>query len=291
MKVTRILLSSLFLLALSTATSSAATIRDAVFDPDPAGYVSYGSLSLTGSETLEFDTDSGELKINNTVQTYVAVDVTADNGDTYKAFIFDSFNVGSNVTIDVIPGTPNAAPVNGLAILSIGDFTLNTLLEYGDATTGQGNPGGNISLVSQGDMTLTSVIQSQGGNGKNSDGYDAGLITIATGGLLDASSATFDADGGDADPKKNGNGGDAGTVTIFANEITGDFNDLNITAAGGAGNGTGTSSGLDVNPLDFTDVDFPDGDLSYLTTAIPEPSSALLALIAGNFFLLRRKRA
>ncbi|MGJ8671344.1 PEP-CTERM sorting domain-containing protein [Rubritalea sp.] len=277
---------------------SAAVITEAIFDPGAVEFTNHGNLELTGSQTLTFNMVSGALSYTGQTTAYTATTVATNYSsspqDSYFAFVFENFVIGKNVTIDVIWG--NTPPPAGLAILATGNFTLEAELSYSDPAQAQAYDGGNISLVSRGDMILNSVISSDGavGKGSNKNGRNGGIITIATGSNLDASGAAISSNGGDGAKTNSNDGGNGGVIDIYAKSITGIYDDIAISAEGGTGKTNGNIGSED----DFTGISFPSNDLDYLTTnfnnstttAIPEPSSSAMLMLGGLGFLSRRKR-
>lgn len=261
---------------------SAATITGAVFDPNDAALSYYNNgidanLDLNGSETLTFDMDNGTMSFGGT--SYSASSVQAEDSSFYWVFAFENFSVGQNVTIDVTWG--NTPPPVGLAILSSGDFTLQTDLSYSDPARSQAYEGGNISLISRGDMLITSTISADGSDGKgsNKNGQTGGYISIATASTLDISSATISSTGGEGSKAQDadGNGGD---LIVYASEVTGDL--ASITDVNGGTDGVLGTSQFNIG------TEFVTSDVSYL--AVPEPSSSAMLMLAGLGFLTRRKR-
>ncbi|WP_435689404.1 PEP-CTERM sorting domain-containing protein [Rubritalea sp.] len=293
----------------------------AIFDPNSSDHMfaqNGADLSLN-SGTLTFDTDTGRYMIDSTSYQVPAEFNYYDKTETsdYAVFNFSSINLESNVNITVTGS-------RGLALLSQSDFYLGTDLDYSGQASGTN--GGNISLVSDGTLTISSKVSSNGANGANggsiflfggpgSAGGNAGNISIgAAQFILEGSIEATGGNGGDAgfglfNDASGGNGADGGPVEIIAdaydvtsgsianNAGTGGQNDGVGNAANGNtsaapfsnGSELGTGFGGDGRGINTTPI-YISSLQGPTITAVPEPSSSAMLILSAFSFLARRKR-
>ncbi|MFC4993014.1 PEP-CTERM sorting domain-containing protein [Rubritalea tangerina] len=317
-------------LPLSAATVGYSGLTGAVFDPDGLNstgdaleHTLLGSLSLNDGDSITFNTTNGTFSTSTGQSGTVGIASTYESstGDPYAVFNFSTISIDAGVTIEV-EGS------NGLAILSQGDFTLNSNLDFSgqDGTFGTSwrdigsapTAGGNISLVAEGTMSIGSgaSVNANGGDGGNvytwwnpapdgDQGAQAGDISLAANNLiLNGSIEAIGGTGGDGRNQgtdNGGSGGDGGDIVVVADayNVTGGTIENTGGATGGGANPAtpvvgedGTFNGALTDNPGGGAIPLPGDDIitppSYI--AIPEPSSAFLIVTAGLLYLMRRKR-
>lgn len=229
----------LFLLATVASLEVSAATLPSGFDPD--GYTSLGGLSLSGSDVITIDTDTGVMSGSaNHVSTTAILD---SDGGQYKAFVFDDISIGAGVTVSVSGSL-------GVAFLSQDDLFFGADMsvagsDAADAVADQqdgadGGEGGSIALVADdylkvdGTLSVTGGAGGEGGPdvpgdhpGNGGNGGDAGSILLAAprmqlnGALMAAGGEDGDVGDSTEEPfADSGQGGDGGLILICNDFIT-----------------------------------------------------------------------
>jgi hypothetical protein len=213
----------------------------------PAGF------SLSGGP-YTFDTDTGVLNPQ------VGPNSTAPGWDaTNQRLFLDTFEVQSGVTLTVTGSAPFVVDASG-AITMAGTIDRDGSV---GASGAQGTLGGGVSLVSEGDVTVSGTIQSRGGAGGSAQGAGngghgaaGGALTLVADNLTVTGTLRLDggagADGGNTATGQAGAGGDGGNAgTLSRSGLSSvNFNPTLLSAQGGAGGqggSTTTTASVNVN--------------------------------------------
>jgi large repetitive protein len=200
------------------------------------------SITLTAGLTNAYPTYSAGTSVTQVIVVPQYTTVTINSGGFMSAHPFNGqtggvlfFRANSNVTINY-----NATYSGRISVAGLG-------YSGGAASTAGSGPGGGAVGTGGTNTTPGSgpirVIAGSGGGGSTGAGAaGGGILMMKVGGTLTVDGNLI-ADGNAASSSTNGGGGSGGTIAVSAPTITRTSTCGPITAAGGAGNGTGTAGG------------------------------------------------